>query len=263
MTAAAHLAEPRRAPLRYPPLGLVAFQVSFPEADRKFSSGKEIFAFRDALHRGSERYGELTQVRRNQVTIQIGSLGPTTTEPTGALGWRLAVRDQSWSISLFPDSVVLESRSYGGWTESFRPHLLDAIVSTAEALKPDVETRLGLRYVNAFSSEEATSPLFWRNKLQPAFLGPIGDERLSGAFTTSGGRISFKFDDVEAVVAMAFQPDAVLAGRTAAVFDIDVFRQGAREFSPTSAMDGADLLNTRALQIFQSIVTPSYLQELN
>jgi uncharacterized protein (TIGR04255 family) len=259
---AVQLGEPERAPLRYPPLGLVAFQVNFPEAERKLSS-KEIFAFRDALHRGPERYGELTQIRRNQVTIQIGSLGPTTTEPSGALGWRLAVRDQSWSLSLFPDSVVLECRTYRGWSEDFRPRLLDAMTSTAAALKPEVETRLGLRYVNAFSSDDATSPAFWRDKIQPAFLGPIGDERLSPAFSSSGGRITFAFDDVEAVVATAFQPDAVLSGRTAAVFDIDVFRQGAREFSIASALEGADLLNTRALQIFQSIVAPSYLQELN
>lgn len=258
----AKLAEPQRTPLRYPALGLVAFQINFPEAERKLSS-KEIFAFRDALHKGPERYGELTQIRRNQVSIQIGSLGPTATEPSSALGWRLAVRDQSWAISLFPDSVAVECRAYEGWSESFRPHLLDAVASVAEALKPEVETRMGLRYVNAFSDEEATSPGFWRDKVQAAFLGPIGDEHLSDAVTASGGRVSFSFGDVEAVVAMSFQPDAVLAGRTAAVFDIDVFRQGAREFSIPSIIDGADRLNTYALQIFQSIITPSYLQELS
>jgi uncharacterized protein (TIGR04255 family) len=257
------IAEPDRRPLPDPPLALVAAQIDFAQSERSLPN-KEIFRFRDAVNRNSGgAYGELTQIRKNQISVQIGALGPSTTsEPTSSLGWRLAVRDQSLSLSVFADSITLESRTYGGWAAAFRPRLQDAIIAAFEVFAPDVETRLGLRYVNALSHNDATSPTYWRDKIQPAFLGPLGDDQLAAAFQASAGRASLAFDGVSANVGIAFQPDAALPGRTAAIFDIDVFRQGAREFTIDSALSGADLLNTTALQIFQSILARSFFEGL-
>jgi hypothetical protein len=77
-------------------------------------------------------------------------------------------------------------------------------------------------------------------------------------------RSTFAFQDgLEAIIALAYQPDVVLAGRTAVVIDLDVFRQGAREFTLSGAIQSADDMNTRALQLFQAILMPSYLRELS
>jgi len=255
--------EPDRRRLPDPPLALVAAQIDFAQSERSLPN-KEIFRFRDAVNRNAGgAYGELTQIRKNQVTVQIGAFGPSaTSEPTSTLGWRLAVRDQSLSLSVFADSITIESRTYGGWAEAFRSRLQEAVIAAFEVFAPDVETRLGLRYVNALSHNDAASPMYWRDKIQPAFLGPLGDDRLAAAFQLSASRASLAFDNVSANIAIAFQPDAALPGRTAAIFDIDVFRQGAREFTIESALIGADLLNTTALQIFQSILTSTYFEEL-
>ncbi len=256
------LEEPDRAPLRKAPLGLVACQVNFSEIDRRLAS-KGVFRYRDVLNQGAGGYGELTQIRKNQVTLQLGAFGATSTsDSSSSLGWRLATRDQAWSVALFADSVTLESRAYDNWADTFRPRLRDALTGAIEAFGPEVETRLGLRYVNALSHDGATTPGYWCDKIKSSFLGPLGDDRLGSFFTGSTTRSTFAFDDVHAVVSLAFQPDAVRPNRVATVFDVDVFREGAREFVFDNLIQAADLLNTRALQVFQSIVSPSYLDEL-
>lgn len=255
--------ESDRRPLPNPPLALVSAQVDFPQAERNLPN-KEIFRFRDAVNRNfGGAYGELTQIRKNQVTVQIGAFGPSSaSEPASSLGWRLAVRDQSLSLSVFADSISIESRSYKGWEDSFRPRLQDALIAAFEIFAPEIEMRLGLRYINAFSNSNATSAAYWRGKIRPAFLGPIGDESLADAFQISASRASLSFDEINANVATAFQPDAILVGKIAAIFDIDVYRQGARLYTADSALATADALNTKALQIFQSILSVDYFQEL-
>jgi uncharacterized protein (TIGR04255 family) len=255
------LQEPDRTPLREEALALVICQVDFSEIDSRLAS-KDVFRYRDTLNRGPGGYGELTQVRKNQVTLQLGVFGATSTsDATASKGWRLATRDQSWAVALFPDSVTLESRKYGGWAESFRPRLYDAFAGAIDAFSPEVETRIGLRYVNQFGHDDATSPLYWAAKIEAPFLGPLQD-RLGPAVVNSTMRVTFQFEEIQAVVALAFQPDTTRPGHIALVFDIDVSRQGAREFAFNDLMNAADVLNTRALQVFQSIVNRSFLQEL-
>lgn len=258
-----NLSEPDRDPLSRAPVGLVACQVSFSDMERRLAS-KEVFRYRDTLNRGLGGYGELSPIQRNQVMVQIGGpLGAaTSSETSSSKGWRLATRDNAWSVALFADSVLLESRAYQSWNESFRPRLADAISGAIESFKPEVETRVGLRYINALSDKAATSPLYWSDKVQPAFLGALGHEGLGSFFTGSTSRGTFRFDEIHASVTLAFQPDAVYPDCTAVVFDLDIYHQGAREFALETLMDVADLLNTRALQVFQSIVTCSYLSEL-
>jgi uncharacterized protein (TIGR04255 family) len=256
------LREPAREPLRNAPLGVVICQVNFSEVDRKLAS-KGVFKYRDFLNRDTGGYGELTQVRRNQVTIQVGALGNTSTSDSAtSLGWRLATRDQSWAVTIFADSVILESRAYDSWAAAFRPRLERALAGAVEAFGPDLQTRIGLRYINALSHIDASTPMYWLDKIQPAFLGGLGDRSLGTYFMASASRNTFNFDEIQATVSLAFQADVAIVGRTAVVFDIDVFRQVAREFTLDDLICAADLLNTRALQIFQSIVTDSYLESL-
>jgi len=256
------LEEPDRTPLRQPPLGLVVFQANFSEIERRLAS-KDIFRCRDALNRGGEGgYGELTQVRKNELTLQLGVFAAASTSSANAsVGWRLATRDQAWALIIFPDSIALECRKYEGWAESFQPRLRNALDAAIGAFSPEIETRLGLRYVNQFTSPDATSPAYWLDKIQSPFLGPL-QGKLGSAVLNATSRVTFTFDEIEAVVALAFQPDAMRPGTTAAIFDIDIFRQGAREFEFNQLVDAADLLNTRALQVFQNIVTPEYRRTL-
>jgi len=254
--------QPDPRPLRKAPVGLVACQVNFSETDRRIV-GKDVFKFQEALSRGGGDYSELTPFRKGQVTLQIGLLGATSSsDATSSSGWRFANHDQTWSVALFPDSVILESRAYAGWTESFKPRLEAAVTSVIEVFRPDIETRLGLRYINALSDEQAASATFWRSKVQGAFLGPLGHENVGDGFKGSALRANFAFDHVEANVSLAFQPDAVYQGNTAVVFDIDVFRHTPQEMNISKVLSGADILNTVALRIFQDIITPEYLEEL-
>jgi uncharacterized protein (TIGR04255 family) len=259
-TMTVELDEPDRAPLRNASLALAACEIKFADPQRRLGS-KDIFRYRDALNRASAAYGELTQVRRNQMTLQLGMLGGhTIADEAPAVGWRLATRDQAWAIMLFNDSVSIENRKYEGWSESFRPRLHGALAGAIDAFGPEIETRIGLRYVNQFNDERATSGEHWGNRLQPAFAGPLLSQ-LGPGVNQINTRIGLSFDDIESVITLIVQRD-INTGQFALAFDIDVFRQGAREFSFKEMMDMADLLNTRALQIFQRIITPEFREEL-
>jgi uncharacterized protein (TIGR04255 family) len=244
------------------PLALVAFQVNFSDIDRRLL-GKEVMKFRSSLPQGD--YGELTQVRRNQVTLQVGTIGSTqASELSSSNGWRFATRDQSWSLTLFQDSLILEAhaQAYGDWASGFRPRLDAGVSALGEIFHPELETRLGLRYNNALSNPLASAPSFWQGRLEPAFLGALGDARLGQYFRGSAQRISFEFEDALATVNVAFQPDAVIAGNTAVVFDADVYCQDPQEFSVERILSVADRLNMKALFMFQCIVSSSQLDEL-
>ena len=255
------LSEPDRTPLRNGPLNLAACEIKFDDAQKRLGS-KDIFRYRDALNRSAVAYGELTQVRRNQMTLQLGMMGGAGfSDETQAVGWRLSTRDQAWAVMLFNDSVALENRKYEGWGESFRPRLLAAVAGAIDAFGPEIETRIGLRYVNVFSNENASSPAYWSERLQPAFAGPLISQ-LGLGVVQMNSTTRLHFGDAESVINFAIQPDVNRANKYALVFDIDVFRQGAREFIFNEMIEMADLLNTRALQIFQSIITPEFREEL-
>lgn len=251
-----------RRQLTKAPLALVAFQVNFSDIDRRLL-GKDVMRFRNSL--GEGEYGELTQVRRNQVTLQIGAVGSAqASESTSSNGWRFAARDQSWSLTLFQDSLILEAhaQAYRDWASGFRPRLDAGVSALGEIFHPELETRLGLRYINALSSPLASAPSFWQGRIEPAFLGALGDARLSKYFRGSAQRLNFEFEDAQATVNVAFQPDAVIGGNTAVVFDADMYCQDPQEFSVERILSVADRLNTKALFMFQCIVSSAQLEDL-
>jgi len=243
------------------PLALVAFQANFSDLDRRLL-GKEVVTFRDSLKHGD--YGELAQVRRNQITLQVGALGATqASDSSTSNGWRFTTKDQAWSVTLFQDSLLLEAhaQAYGDWASGFRPRLEAAITALDTIFHPELEMRLGLRYINALSDERAIAPTFWRDRIHSAFLGPLADSRLGDHFRGSNLRANFEFEGLQGAVSVAYQQDAVYQGNTAVIFDADVFSQDPQEFSTPRIMSEADRLNTQALYIFQSMVTASQLEE--
>jgi uncharacterized protein (TIGR04255 family) len=260
---AAEVGSVDRRRLTKAPLALVAFQVNFSDVDRQMLS-KAIIGFRKVLN--DRDYGELTQVRKNQLTLQLNPLGTAapTSDLSSSTGWRFAKRNQTWSVTLFQDMLILEShgQAYEEWSTSFRPRLESAIRALCEVFKPELQTRIGLRYINALSHEGAQRATFWRGRIHSAFLGPLGEDALADAFRGSTLRVSFEFEDAMATVNTAFQPDAAFAGRTAVVFDLDIYEQEPKELSVAQVLENADRLNTRALFLFQSIITPSQMDEL-
>jgi len=244
------------------PLALVALQLNYSEIDRKLLN-KEVMSYRAALK--EEAYGELTQVHKNQMAFQVSAMGGTSTsEVSRSTGWRLATRDQSWSVTLFQDSIILEAReqAYGDWPSVFRPRLETAIKGLAEVFQPELQTRIGLRYINALSHPEASIPTFWRGRIRDTFLGPLSDNALMDNFRNSNLRTTFEFENAQANLNMAFQPDTTKQGRTAVVFDTDVYRSDTKEFSYDLIIAEADGLNTIALQLFQRIISEAQLEEL-
>lgn len=244
------------------PLALVAFQINFSDLDRRAFS-KDVMRFRNALN--DSDYGEMTQVRKSQLTLQVSALGAApASEVSASSGWRFARRDQSWSLTLFQESMILEAhaQAYGDWSTSFRPRLEAAVCALGTVFQPELETRVGLRYINSLSVVEATKPNFWKGRIQQAFLGPLGDTRLAEHFRTSALRVTFELNQSQANVNIAFQPDVVHIGNTAVVFDTDVYRQDTKEFSHERILSEADQLNTQALWLFQCIVSAAQLDEL-
>jgi len=258
------LPAPRRTDLKTLPLGLVSCQVRFHEQAVRLPRNAG-FDLQHLLNEegGGEKYVSLVPVRLGSMQVNLSALGAQTDSSDLRDGWRIATKDGSWTLSIFPNSAIFESTKYPGW-EGYKQRLATSLRAVAHTLNPEAESRLGLRYVNAFSTQSATSPLYWVGKLRSNFLGPLAEPALAGATTNYQQQVVLTFDEAlpEAALRLGIQPDAVHPNCSAAVLDIDVFRQGIRKFDVPDLLLSVDNFNTLALQLFQQILTDEYLSNL-
>jgi uncharacterized protein (TIGR04255 family) len=254
------LPAPDRTPLAAPPLLVTLCQVRY-DAREDLASGTTAKTL--LKHFTSMNLGSMTQVRQQQVLLIAGpATEPLSQEaPPQPAGWQFTDESGTTTVNVLTDQMTLETRVYPGWEAflSIWDHCISALV---EAASPTLSTRVGLRYVNRIKSRQARRVRdFGRIELiDPAFAGPIEKSPLSEYVTATEGRATLKFGDgTDSLV----QHGVVTEGTTPAfVLDIDCFRSEAGEFDKQSLLAAADILNERALQIFQTVVRPALQEEM-
>ena len=89
--------------------------------------------------------------------------------------------DGLYKISLTKDFIALSTMRYPGW-EGFARTLDEPLGQFIRVYKPAYFTRIGLRYVNAFSREKLDcTHLRWNDLLQPQVLGILDDDEIDEA----------------------------------------------------------------------------------
>lgn len=112
----------------------------------------QVFLVRDALR---DTLPELQPVEQRTADITIGGGTAGLSPVTSQQGWQLASADASWSATLLPDSLALQTTRHTTWGTDFRPLWTRLVELVAEHLHPTIELRTGVRYVDRVTSSES------------------------------------------------------------------------------------------------------------
>ena len=253
------LPAPDRRPLARSPLELVVCQLRF-ETNLAVSDGHVALSFHETLGGRSGRYPKIGQMTSQELNLAVGA-GIPVGHARSLAGWRFAAEDDRWLVSLMPDYVSLETSAYTTWEDDFQPRLDAIIDALAEVLKPALEQRLGLRYVDRIVEPAVGSAAEWGPYIAPELLGLIRHEALGAAVTASRQTLLLQLDEeVKCGLTHGFAPDPSKGGELSYLLDFDIHRDQARAFDATHTKEAAVQFNTFALQLFQMAVTPTFLE---
>lgn len=255
------LAEPDRTRLARSPLQLVVCQLRFEDIP-SVADPRVGLAIHEMLGSRTGAYPLLEQLKGEQLEVQIGVGGPITTQQSPLSGWRLFSEDRRWIVSLLPGSVALETTAYTTW-EEFGPRLAAVFAAAAEELKPVLEQRLGLRYVDVLTEPEVSSPIGWRGWIVDELLGPVLHDRLGPFVRSTQQQLEIDAGDgIRCALRHGALPDRARGDHTNYLLDWDIYRDHAQPFGLSDINAAASSFNLLALKLFQQAITPDMLNYL-
>jgi uncharacterized protein (TIGR04255 family) len=235
-------------------LDLVVCQLRF-ENQPQISQSEVALTVHEALGGADGGYPRLEQVQGQAVNVTLGPGAPAMTQAPMVSGWRLQSADGLWIVSLLPDHVALETTGYSEWDE-FRERLHALLDVTAEHIRPGIEQRLGLRYIDRITEVDTESPSGWEPYLARELLGLVLHDGLGAAVTTARQQLLLDLNEGYACAfAHGFLPGE--DGRLDYLLDYDLFREGGRAFSADAVKEALDILSEDALKLFQASITQS------
>jgi uncharacterized protein (TIGR04255 family) len=252
------LPAPDRTFLENNPLQLVVCQVRFDRVET-LNDRKSARRFFERLGGVDGPFPKLTQIITQRVTInpQAAPGEPPTTEQQR--GWRFSNPEGDCHVTLLPDSLALETTTFPGWN-NFAPLLERALDVLAEEADPAIEQRLGLRFVNLMVHDEVRSPSEWEGYIAGDLLAPIRHPVLGPGVTAAQHQVTLDLaDELRCILNYGLAPDANGSGRVGYLVDLDVFRERSAPFSAGDVFKASEVMNDRAVSLFQQVVTPKLL----
>jgi uncharacterized protein (TIGR04255 family) len=260
-TVALLLPPPDKEPLARSPLELVVCQIRF-DTNLAVSDGHVALAFHEQLGGRSGSYPKISQVAAQELNLALGAGVPPIGQARSLSGWRFAAEDDRWLVSLMPDFVSLETSAYTTWEDDFQTRLETIVDALAEVIKPALEQRLGLRYVDRLDEPAVEFAQEWQPYIAPELLGLLRHERLGEAVVAARQSLVLRLaEDVNCGLTHGFAADPNQGGKLSYVLDFDIFRDQARAFDAAQAKEAATKFNEYALQLFQLAVTPAFLEQ--
>lgn len=255
------LPDPDRSQLGRSPLDLVVCQVRFDQRPVIAASSKVGFEFQASLQEGDDARWKVEPVEgpppMNIVVTPEGAQQVSSGEPVK--GWRFISTDGAFIVALMPDSLSVETRRYTTW-DAFRGKAERALDLLVTSFAPEIELRVGLRYVDRMKDDGAERACDWASRLQPALHGLLGHETLGPVVLNQQQQVMLDLGD-GAVCRFAHGTLPTDDGLEY-VLDYDLYRQEARPFETPVILDALGLFNTEALKLFQASITPATAKAL-
>jgi uncharacterized protein (TIGR04255 family) len=249
------------SPLATPPLDLVVCQVRFDETYGAADSRVARDIHKDLGGREGV-FSRLEQVKTTAIEVSVGG-PPDAPRTTSASGWRMSSEDATWTATLLPDSVGLETSKYIQWKD-FAPLLAAIVDAVQEHVRPTLTQRIGLRYINRFSRPEVQEPSDWSSLIAPEFLGPVLHPILGRGVKTTLQQLGLHIaNDIRATVRHGVVPEENGRGLFPYLLDIDIYDQSADDFDAAAIKTTADRFNDVALRLFQLVATPKLISLLD
>jgi len=157
----------RYVPLSQQPLVLVLAQV-------RFSPVRQLAEYIPEIQDDFRRYGFPLELAGEVQQLIFGPGGGLPTRVTSQPRWEYRTKDETWSILVMENSVVLQTTSYQrfeGFAEKLH-HAVETVLAKTEHDKFGVIERVGLRYIDLVRPREGED---FRDYLRPGLHG-VSDE---------------------------------------------------------------------------------------
>lgn len=250
------LPEPRDEPLPRSPLTLVVCQVRHNRL-LTATDVTNVLKLKDRLG----RYPEVVEDPEHQIAFGGGPSGVFAGPPQTFPAWKLQSEDGNWRVAIRQDFFALETTAYESWVD-FRQRLSELLDATIDILRPSLEQRLGVRFIDEIADPIVKSPVAWGDWIRPTLLGVVTDDSLGPSVRScqqlvelqgpSGLRINLRHGAQP-------QPD----GQSFVyLIDQDCFRAEGRQFDREDILAAAEELHRLALGVFQATITPKLYEHL-
>jgi uncharacterized protein (TIGR04255 family) len=190
--------------------------------------------------------------------IVTGLLGPAGIgqQPTRQ-AWQIFPEDRQKGVTINPDSASLESRSYGQW-DDFKATFAIVLRAVDEALGPQRQHRLGLRYVNQFELPDGVSN--WEGLIPSELLGPVTSGVLKDGVVAAEQRIVL---NIAGGIRCVFRHGAFedTDGNKKYVLDYDLGYEDISPFDVEACLDAAEALHTAAWRLFRVTITDDLFEK--
>ena len=197
----------------------------------------------------------MEEIAQQAVGIVLGPSGPASvSRGSDQRGWRLKSDDGAWTVALLPDFFALECTGYTSWTE-FRGRMRALTDAVLGHLRPAVELRLGLRYVDRIDVPRVERSQDWKGYINEHLLGSLLDEQLGPALESMEQVMQLQGPrGIQVILRHGTQLDPQ-TGTWPYLLDTDCFRGDGRRLEADSLVSGVDDLHKLALQVFQASIT--------
>lgn len=249
-----NLPAPDQQTLARSPLALVVCQIRYDDPAAKPSS-LVAANIRNALIAMDLPFNRAENVHVRNVNLDLSA---GTAERDVQRAWRLISPDGRWTATIGPDSLSLETTRYESWQNDFQRRLFGFLRAFTETVNPQVETRVGLRFVDFLNGRNRIVDVSeYRWWVRTWLLGAIADNMLAPGVKAAQQQISLEIDeDIRANVRHGPYPDPSRDNAYTYVLDTDVYRESLRRFDVASIEALTERLHDTALSLFQCMVTP-------
>ena len=173
-------------------------------------------------------------------------------------GFQLRDEKEEAVVALLPRSLTIQVSAYSRWSVSVLPLLEAAVGSIVSRFKPDLVSRVGLRYINRIEDLSCTRPADWSGKISPALLSVYNEWGLQAWVRQAQQQVELSIDKEHGAVlrhGLLYRQGAP----NNYLIDVDVFSQRSRSVDVEGIAQAFTRMNRTALAIFQQSADHGYL----
>lgn len=260
-------AEPvEEVPLIRAPLARVLTQIRFPRLSAL--SVNDDAANRIAIELAAD-FPIFNEGREQVVTITPEGVSQ---QPGAGRNWQLQDAEQEWQVTFAPDFVALHTSAYVD-RHHFVERLNQVIKCFADVARPPRTDRIGMRYINRLEEQHlARLPELLRPEMLGGLAVPTVPQHVLVVHALNEALYNLPSTAPHYVDSLQARWGQIPAGATldptlppvstpSFLLDLDSFRMGHGEFTPSAISDCASELAERAYRFFRWTVTEQFLDE--
>lgn len=205
---------------------------------------KELLA---QLQEALPQYPLFNRVAQQTLTLSAEGIEPSEQKVSS---FQFTSEDQQWVVGIAVDSVSLQTRNYDHFND-FQERWRHLAHTVRDTLRPALQTRFGLRYIDELTGEGADSPSAWSQLLRAEFygLGSVGrwKDRIRQSYqewvlSLDGGGLC--------TVRHGFLPPLFEGRNPFYLLDVDCYLEESRPFDPAGQESLLDVFNDAAHDLF-------------